>query len=127
MGQAVAKTRDPLNEIVRKNLRRFRVEAKLTAEQVAAFTRIPIDSLRRYEAGGSGVKYDVLVKLAEIYGHTTDDFGLVDPPKPDLKRRPALALMELDGVDADPAAVARIQKMIDDVNRELRDLKKPKK
>jgi transcriptional regulator with XRE-family HTH domain len=127
MAQVVAKTRDPMNEIVRKNLRRFREEAKLTAEKVAAFAGISIDSLRRYEAGGSGVPYDVLAKLADIYGHSLDDFRLENPPRADLKRRPAIALMQLEGVEVDPELLAKIQKLVDEANRDTRGEKKPRK
>jgi transcriptional regulator with XRE-family HTH domain len=126
MAQVVAKTRDPMNEIVRRNLKRFREEAGLTTEKVAAFTGISIDSLRRYESGGSGVSYDVLAKLADVYGHSLDDFRMENPPKADLKHRPGIAFMQLEGVDVDPDLLAKIQKLVDEANRTTRGEKKRK-
>lgn len=123
----MAKTRDPITEIVRVNLRRFREEVGLTTEKVAAFTGISIDSLRRYEAGGVAAPHSVLVKLAPVYGHGIGDFDLENPPKADLTKRPGVATMLLEGVDVDPADQVRLQQLVDEINQKTREKKKRNK
>lgn len=123
----MAKTRDPETDLIAKNMREFRDAAGLTAEDVATFCDVPIDSLRRYEAGKSGVPYRVLAKLAEVYGHKMEDFKLEKPPRADLTGRPGVALLTLPGVEVDKAALSRIQKLVEQVNAEMRAAKKSKR
>lgn len=124
MNQGMAKTRDPMRDVIRKNLRVFREEAKLTAEKVASFTGIPIDSLRRWESGKTTPPVAALSRLAEVYGHDMKDFTLENPPKPNLKARPGIALIELDGVAVDPEQMLRLQRLVEDINQTTRGLKK---
>ena len=124
MPQLMAKPHNPVLETVQKNLRRFRLEAELTVEQAAAFTGLSIDSLRRWEQKPQRVPLEALIKLAEIYGHPIDHFHNENPPKADLKHRPAVALIELPGTKANPELMAKIQKLIVEANNESRGLKK---
>lgn len=66
--------------LVQRNLVRFREEAGYTIEVAAVLAKVPIDSLRGYEQGRSSVKADRLKLLADVYGHSSDDFFLESPP-----------------------------------------------
>lgn len=127
MPQLMAKAHDPVLEIIRKNLRRFREEADLTVEVVAGFADLSIDSLRRWERKTQKVPIDALVKLGEIYGHSIADFHNPNPPKADLKHRPAVAYKQLPGTHISPEMHAKIQRVMEEANNESRGLKKTPK
>lgn len=124
MRQHMAKTRDPEVEIVRKNLVEFRKRAGLTQDDAAQFSGVPVDNLRRYERGDSGVSADALRKLAVIYGHAMDHFYMEKPPAPDLAGRPAIHLKALPGQDLDEAEYKRIQGIVERANREMASKRK---
>lgn len=113
----MGKTRNPENEIVRQNLKRFREEAKMTTDAAAQASGISVDNIRRYEGGGSGVPANVLKALGEVYGHAMEDFFAVSPPKANLGARPHFFLRTLPGVDVDEKQHRRLQEIIDEVNR----------
>lgn len=96
----------------------------MTTEQAAQTSGVPIDNLRRYESGKSGVPSDVLRKLAVIYGHSMDDFFLTAPPKAKLNERPVFHLMTTPGADVDPKKYRELQDLIDKANAEMRPKKK---
>lgn len=96
----------------------------MTTEQAAQTSGVPVDNLRRYESGKSGVPSDVLRKLALIYGHAMDDFFLSAPPKAKLSERPAFHLTVLPGAEVDPKRHREIQDMIDKANAEMRSRKR---
>lgn len=77
-----------MNEIVRKNLQRFREETGLTQERAALLSGVKLDNLRRYESGKSGVSPEALFHLARIYGHAMEDFYKEHPPRGDLAAVP---------------------------------------
>src|ERR1044072_8766818 len=99
--QPMARTRDPMNDRIRINLKLFRQETGMSTDDAARASGIPLDNLRRYESGGSGVPSDVLFKLAEIYGHSVDDFALEHPPRANLTARPMFHLSTTPGMDVD--------------------------
>ena len=118
--QPVARTRDPMNDLIRKNLKAFRLEADMSTDAAAQASGIPLDNLRRYETGGSGVPSDVLFKLAEIYGHDVADFAMEHPPKANLSGRPVFHLRTTPGVDVDEKEYRRLQDIIAKTNADIR-------
>lgn len=123
----MARTRDPQNDLIRRNLCEFRKGAKLTTEQAAQLSGVSIDNLRRYESGKSGVPADVIRRLAPIYGHTMEDFFLESPPAPNLSARPHFHLSVLPGVDVDRAQYEKLKAIVDKANSETRPHKSPPK
>jgi transcriptional regulator with XRE-family HTH domain len=123
----MAKTRDPANEIVRDNLRKFRVEAELTTDQAAQASEVPVDNLRRYESGKSGIPASELRKLAVVYGHAMEDFYAKHPPHANLTDRPTYFLRTLPGMDVDEETQQKIQDLIDEANEANKKGRKPRK
>jgi len=115
----MAKTRDPGNEIIIRNLRKFREEAKLSTEEAAQASEISVDNIRRYETGRVGVPISALHKLGVIYGHKMDDFLMTDPPKADLAGRPVFHLRTTPGVEVDEKLHRHLQEIIEKANREV--------
>lgn len=115
------KTLEPLDEIVRANLKRFREEADLRQADAAELAGVPIDNLRRYELGiTSTVPGTALRLLSVIYGHTVDDFFAADPPPPRLDDRPVFFLRTHPGVEVDSDLLRKLQQMVDSANNEIR-------
>jgi transcriptional regulator with XRE-family HTH domain len=113
-----------MNDLVRKNLKKFRDEAGMTTEQAAQISKLSVDNIRRYESGKSGVPSEVLRRLAVIYGHSMDDFFLEAPPKARLTERPVFHLMTMPGTEVDQKKFRELQDMIDKANAEMRPKKK---
>lgn len=126
MSQPMARTRDPRNDLVIKNLKKAREVAGLSTDQAAQASTVPVDNLRRYEAGKSGVPSDALRKLAATYGHKMDDFFEPTLPKPNLAARDPLRLMALPGMDVDEEFLRQAQEVINKLNATYR-AKKAKK
>lgn len=64
-------------------LRRFRTEMDIPQKDVLATLSIPQTSYYRYENGLSVPQADMIVKMAQTYGVTTDYLlGLSDEPRP---------------------------------------------
>jgi transcriptional regulator with XRE-family HTH domain len=124
MRQDMAKTRDPSNDLVAKNLKAFRAESGLTTEQAAQMSGVSVDNLRRYERGDSGVPADALRALAAIYGHAMDDFYVEKPPKADLAGRPQFRLQTMPGMNISAKHHKELQDHIDKANAEIRSRKK---
>lgn len=120
-----AKPPDPLDEVVRGNLKKFREEADISQAESAELAGIPIDNLRRYENGVTGtVPGTVLRQLAKVYGHAVDDFFEKSPPPARLEDRPVFFLRTRPGVEVDFETHARLQEIIDKANREVRTRRK---
>ena len=116
----MARSLDPLDEIVRVNLKRFREEVDLSQSEAAELSGVPIDNLRRYESGvTANVPGVVLYQLANVYGHTVDDFHQVDPPRAKREDLPMFFLRVRPGVQVDHETRSRLQKVIDDANEAL--------
>lgn len=109
-----------MNDVIKKNLRTFREEAGLTTNDVAQTTGIPVDNLRRYEGGKSGVPADVLRKLADVYGHAMEHFFMESPPKADLSSRPMFHLSTLPGMDVDEKRYRDLLEIVNRTNAEIR-------
>jgi len=122
---SMAKPPDPIDEIVRGNLKKFREEAELTQSAAADLTGIAIDNLRRYENGVTGtVPGTVLRVLAKAYGHSVDDFFEAHPPPASPEDRPVFFLRTRPGVEIDHEAHRKLQEIVDKVNREVKPRRK---
>lgn len=116
-----SKSIEPLDEIVRANLKIFREEAELRQADAAELSGVPIDNLRRYELGiTSTVPGTALRLLSVIYGHMVDDFFQRDPPPPRLDDRPVFFLRTHPGVEVDADLLRKLQAMVDAANNEIR-------
>ena len=125
MRQPMAKPQDPLDEIVRGNLKRFREEANYTQTESAELSGVNLDNLRRYESGDTAtVPGTVLQRLAQVYGHQVGDFFMPDPPPGKIEEAPAIFLRTRPGVDIDTGTMRKLQKIVDDVNRDVRSKRK---
>lgn len=125
MPQPMARTRDPMNDVVTKNLQAFRIEAGFTSEEASRMSGVNIDSLRRYESGRSSPPGDVIRKLARIYGRTMDDFYEEHPPKADPTALPVFhAWARKDALDEFAEKKYReIQQIIEKANADIREHK----
>ena len=122
--RAMAKPLDPRDEIVRRNLVRFREEAELSQAQAGDLSGVPVDAIRRYESGTTAtVPGTVLSELARIYGHSVDDFFMTNPPKAKLDEAPGLERRNKTGAEIDVDTYRKIQDMIDKANTEQRGKK----
>jgi transcriptional regulator with XRE-family HTH domain len=124
--QPMARTRDPMNDVVTTNLKKFREEAGYTSEEASRLSGVNIDSLRRYENGRSSPPGDVIRKLARIYGRSMDDFYEENPPKADPVALPLFhAWARKDAMDGYAEKKYReIQEMIEKANNDVREHKK---
>lgn len=118
---------DPLDKIVRANLKGFRAETGQTQAESAELSGVSLDNLRRYESGETAkVPGTVLQRLAQVYGHPIGDFFLTDPPPGQVDEAPAIFLRTRPGVEVDEGIMNRLQKIIDDANKEARAKRKRK-
>lgn len=125
MLQAMTKTQEPMGEVVRGNLKRFREDAGYTQTAAAEASGVSIDNLRRYESGTTeNVPFTVVAQLSKIYGHPIEDFTKVNPPPIKREELPVFFLRTRPGVDIDPDIASHLQIEIDKANRELRSRKK---
>lgn len=120
----MGKTRDPQEETIQKNLAKFREEAELSQAQAADLSGVPLDNLRRYEKGASGVPATVLKMLADVYGHRVDDFYAIDPPKADRAEAPVFFLRTFPGAEVDAEVYRDLIKAIEDGNMRQRKKRK---
>ena len=61
------------NKIFSSNLRRLRIEKKLTQEQLAATLGVSVQSVSRWECGNTLPDVMLLPEIARLYGVTVDD------------------------------------------------------
>lgn len=121
----MAKALDPMDEIVRTNLTKFRDECDLSQADAAELSGVPIDNLRRYESGSTrNVPGTVLAALAKVYGHTVDDFFSENPPPAKLDEAPTIFLRTRPGADVPHEKLRQLQDQVDRVNREIRARRK---
>lgn len=117
----MAKPTDPMDEIVRANLIKFRDEAKLSQADAADIAGVALDNLRRYENGTTAtVPGTVLSALARSYGHAVDDFFSPTPPPAKLDERPIFFLRTRPGAEIDPKTYRELQDLIDKANKDAR-------
>lgn len=116
----MTKTVDPRDEIVRRNLVRFREEAKLSQAQAGDLSGVPVDAIRRYEGGTTAtVPGTVLSALARTYGHSVDDFFMTAPPKAKLEAGDVFFLRTRPGVDIDDALYKKLVDTVEKANAEM--------
>ena len=109
---------DPRDEIVRRNLIRFREEAGLSQAQSGDLSGVPVDAIRRYETGiTQTVPGTALMELAKVYGHAVDDFFMLEPPKGKLDEAPNIFLRTRPGVEIDMDIYNEIQALIEKANK----------
>lgn len=58
------------------SLRAARINRNMTIEDAAAKVGLSARQLYRLEAGETIPKWDIVVKLAEVYGYATDDLRI---------------------------------------------------
>ena len=58
------------------SLRAARINRNMTIENAAAKVGLSARQLYRLEAGDTIPKWDIVVKLAEVYGYATDDLRI---------------------------------------------------
>lgn len=120
----MAKAPDPRDELVRRNMIRFREEAELSQAQVGDLTGVPVDAIRRYETGTTAtVPGTVLSELAKLYGRSMDDFFATNPPKGKPDEAPVLWLRSRPGAEVDQVLYDKIKALIDDANDKMRGKK----
>lgn len=118
------KAPDPRDEIVRRNLAKFRDEAELSQAEAGDLSGVPVDAIRRYETGVTQtVPGTVLSELAKIYGHSMDDFFMTHPPKAKLDEAPSLFLRSRPGARINMDTYKKIQDLIDKANADMRGTK----
>lgn len=81
---------DSDEEIIRKNLIRFREQAEHDQFSAASAAGIPYEDLRRYELGEVEPPNSALRKLSTVYGREPGDFFKVAPPPLDPNTVPEL-------------------------------------
>jgi len=114
-----------MDEIVRRNLTRFREECDLTQTDAAELSGVAVDNLRRYESGKTtNVPGTVLAALAKVYGHAVDDFFMETPPAARLDEAPTVFLRTRPGVDVPADKLRLLQEHVDRINREIRPRRK---
>lgn len=117
----VAKTPDPMDELVRQNLKKFREEAGLNQSDAAELSGVAIDNLRRYESGKTvNVPATVVAALCRVYGHSMDDVFLAHPPPAKLEEAPAVFLRTRPGVEVPRELMEKLQADVDKVNRQVK-------
>lgn len=125
MRRAMAAPPDSRDAIVRANLKRFREEAGYSQAEAAEASGVSIDNLRRYESGKTeSVPFGVIASLGPIYGHSLDDFTKANPPPAKRDDLPVFFLRTRPGVDVDAELMLKVQRAIDDANREVRGRRK---
>lgn len=67
-----------MNDFLRINMKKFRLQHKKTQQQVADYLGIDISTYNKYEKGKRKVEVETIKKLAEWYGVKTSDFLPVD-------------------------------------------------
>lgn len=114
----MAQRNDPLDDLIVRNLRRFREEAGLTQAEASEDSGVAIDNLRRYEGGRVKAPVAALKRLVDVYGHSFDDLLEEDPPPADLTLRPPFRLILRGDEESIPSDVlAQISQAVKDANR----------
>lgn len=111
-----------MTDRVRDRLQKFRQEAGLTSEQLARVAGVKIDSLRRYESGGTGIPSDTLFRIARALGRSSDDFYVDDPPPADPTTLPRFHAWASPGEmdDFEAKKYTEVQELIAKANADVR-------
>lgn len=117
---------DAEGHLLMANLVALRERAGLTQAQAADVSGVPLDNLRRYESGKSGIDAITLRQLATAYGRPTDHFFMKDPPDVSAESVPTFFLRTRPGVDVDSELYDALRKKVDEANRTAADLRRKK-
>jgi transcriptional regulator with XRE-family HTH domain len=118
---------DPSEDLVRKNLKKFREEAELSRAQLSELSDVPEKNIIRYETGETGIPSGVLTKLAPVFGRKPGDFYEADPPPPPpLSELPVIFFKLRPGAQVPENVLTAVRKAIADANDQLRKPKSKK-
>jgi transcriptional regulator with XRE-family HTH domain len=119
---------DPSEDLIRKNLIKFREESGLSRAQLAELSGVPEKNIVRYEHGDTGIPAAVLLAIAHVFGRQAGDFYLANPPPPPKPDElPALFFRARPGVAIPDDILEEVREAIDRANQKLRTKKLPKK
>lgn len=104
-----------LDEIIQSNVRRFRLEAGLTQQQLADQADISVDAVRKWEGKRGTPDRESLTKIAPVVGRKMDDFNQENPPPPTARSLPPFALKAIPGAPDDLRREAEL--FIDQLNK----------
>jgi len=65
---------EKLNDFLRINMKKFRLQKNKTQQQIADFLGVDISTYNKYEKGKRKVEVETIKKLADWYGIKTSDF-----------------------------------------------------
>lgn len=120
---------DPLAEIIRINMSKFREEASMSQAIAADLSGVPLDAIRRYESGvTANVPATVLKLLAEAYGRSIDDFMSIAPPPPKAAEdQRQIFLRTRPGVQIDADIMAELGDAVTRAHTKIRERKAKRK
>lgn len=118
----MAVRKDRTSEIIRRNLVRFREEAGYSQAIAAYQSGVPIHSIRHYEQGRNSLDAQALLKLANCYGHATDDFYMEEPPPAEESRKPVFRLVLRPDATPDPELLDEGLAFLDRLNDKQRQI-----
>ena len=101
-----------------RNVQRFREARGFTQEGLAALLRCTLSTVVRIEAGRNEPRMKRKEKIAEILCRPLPDFFKEDPDDVAVPPAPHFAVYVLRA-DTPPEAAHRLQRMADDLNRDL--------
>lgn len=90
-----------LDEIIQRNVKRFRKEAGLTQQKLADRAEVSVDGVRKWESGRGTPDRESITKLAAALGRKMDDFNQENPPPASTPSLPAFTLKVSDGTPDD--------------------------
>ena len=113
-------------ELIRSNLVRLRDRAGLTQAEAADVSGVPVDNLRRYESGKSGIDAATLKKIADAYGRPVDHFYMAEPPDVDAGSLPVFFLRTRPGVEIDSELFKTLLREVEQANQRANEIRKKK-
>lgn len=116
---------DTDDQVIRKNLTRFREAAGLDLLGAADASGIPYETLRAYELGDITIPNTALKPLGAIYGHRAGDFFDVEPPPSTLDETPGIWWRARPEIHA--LITESDRRRLDDLMREIWDRYRPEK
>jgi transcriptional regulator with XRE-family HTH domain len=118
---------DPDDDLVRKNLAKFRDECGLSRAQLADLSGIPEKNILRYENGETGMPASALAAFAHVFGRDPGDFYRAQPPAgPKPEDRPKLFLKQWPGIDVPREILDDVRSYLARANEKLRGKKTAK-
>lgn len=122
-----SKLLDPVEEIIRANVLRFREESGLSQAQVADISGVPMNNFSRYERGDHPFPASVIVQLSAVFGRPVGDFYASDPgPPPKVDDLDVFFLRTRPGREIDEKIAAEVREALAAANARARG-RRPKK